>query len=462
MNSPKIQKWMFILIPALAMSLGWGLRGQVGHSTGAMIPGALVALVLCSLLPDKQFSRGMVIGLGAIAFGYGATMTTQDTADLALRWIFNPGSTLPLAFTGLAIKGALWALFGGIFIGLAFAASHYRWRDIVLGMVFMVASFPLGWMLINKPRPVYFSVTRHESYGGYLVAGIVLLAWLTFRGRTKIPLTLGLCAALAGAIGLPLGAVLGGAGSHTAYVGRWYDWWKVLETTFGACMGAGLGIGTYLVKDKLPDLDEWKEPAARALSRAWGTVLGLVICEAFAVLAHLRLGGWLIFGSVLLCVVFYFPKQVGWHVGLTMTIYVTAVNVITYWHREQKIGNPLFLWTLVWLLTLAVSWKVAGWWDEKDRAIRKSFVFLMWTIVVLTTLRGFIIQSVLHPPAQAVATAGGRWIYTVDAWASALVVQIVLAIMAFVLTWLIAKPDTPWNSSGRSISKRAMRPSPIP
>src|SRR5665213_3084841 len=118
MNGPAINKeinrWMFLLLPGLAMSLGWGLRGQVGHSTGAMIPGALVALALCSLLPGKQFSRGMAVGLGAIALGYGATMTTQDTADLALRWIFNPGNTLTRDFTGLAIKGALWALFGGL------------------------------------------------------------------------------------------------------------------------------------------------------------------------------------------------------------------------------------------------------------------------------------------------------------------------------------------------------------
>jgi len=443
---------MFIFLPGLAMSLGWGLRGQIGHSTGAMIPGALVALALCSLLPGKRFSRGMVVGLGAIAFGYGATMTTQDTADLALRWIFNPGNTLTRDFTGLAIKGALWALFAGVFLGVAFAAFRYRWKDVVLGMVFMVASFPLGWMLINKPRPVYFSVTRHETYGGYLFSGIVLLAWLTFRGRTKIPLVLGICAAVAGAIGLPIGAVLASAGSHTAYVGKWYAWWKVLETTFGALMGVGLGIGTYLIKDKLPDADGWKESVTGPASRVWGTVLGLAICEVFEILSHhglggYRLGEWLILGSVLICLVFYFPKAVGWHVGITMTFYVTAVSIITYWHRDQKIGNAVYLWAAVWLLTLAVSWKVAGWWDHRDTVVRKGFVFLVWAMVVLTDLTKFINRQVLHPTAQAVATSGARWLYTVETWASALVVQIIFTVMALVLTWLIAQPDAFRKSS---------------
>ena len=36
--------WMFIIYPALAMMLGWGLRGHIGGGPfGAMIPGAMVA-----------------------------------------------------------------------------------------------------------------------------------------------------------------------------------------------------------------------------------------------------------------------------------------------------------------------------------------------------------------------------------------------------------------------------------
>ena len=35
-----------MLFTALAGGMGWGIRGQYGHETGAMLAGLLVALVL--------------------------------------------------------------------------------------------------------------------------------------------------------------------------------------------------------------------------------------------------------------------------------------------------------------------------------------------------------------------------------------------------------------------------------
>jgi len=439
MNSLKANQWRFIVLPALAMSLGWGLRGQLGHSTGAMVPGALAVLTLCCLLPGKLFSRGLAVGFGAIAFGYGATMTTQDTAQLADGQIFRVGNTMALDYTGLAIKGAVWAIVGGAVIGLAFVASRYRWRDIVIGMAALVAAFPVGWALINKPRPVYFSVTRHESYGGYLVGCLVLLAWLTFRGRTKVPLVLAACAAVAGGVGFPLGVFFNSLGLHSVYVGGWHDWWKVAETTYGAFMGIGLGIGTWLIKDKLPDLSGSTEPAINSMSRGWGTLLGLAICAAFVLLSMARIGEWLVPGSIIVCVVAFFPRKVGWHLGISVTIYVTAVNVIVYWLDEQKIGNAIFFWTMVSLVTAAASWAVTGWWNERDTAVRKPLLFLMWAIVALTALKTFIEYPVLYPDTQLVAAAGSRWLYTVKTWGGGLGDEVILTTLALLLTWLTAQ-----------------------
>ena len=41
--------WQSILLPAMAGAMGWGIRGQYGHETGAMIAGVLVSLVLVFL-----------------------------------------------------------------------------------------------------------------------------------------------------------------------------------------------------------------------------------------------------------------------------------------------------------------------------------------------------------------------------------------------------------------------------
>lgn len=448
MINPRSLEWKFIFLPGLALSLGWGLRGQVGHCDGAMISGILVALALCVLLPGKQFSRGLVAGLGAIAFGYGATMTTQDTADLALRWIQSPdGYSLHRDFIGLAIKGFVWAMMGGIFIGLGFAASHYRWKDIVLGMFLMIATFPLGWALINKPRPVFFSVTRHEIFGGFIVGGAVLLTWLTIRGRTKIPLIVSLCAGAGGAIGLPMGAFLGGIGSHTSYVGHWYDWWKVLETTFGAFMGMGLGIGIYLIRHQLPEATVAR-PLQYAFPSRWqSAALGLLMCGLFLPAENNPWDDWLVLGSLMVCAAFYFPKVVGWHIGITVTYFAIAANVVTYWTTELHMGNAIFLWVAVCVTSAAVSWCAAGWSNDEETPIHIPFLFVVWAIVSLTTVRGFIIPAVFHPSVQAVADAGGRALYTLKTWAGAFVVQVVLALMASLLTFATLSLDRPFKRS---------------
>jgi len=42
-NAPS-RSWLAILFVALALSIGWGVRGNWGHEVGAMVPGALAAM----------------------------------------------------------------------------------------------------------------------------------------------------------------------------------------------------------------------------------------------------------------------------------------------------------------------------------------------------------------------------------------------------------------------------------
>ena len=43
-NSAPGLSWLAVLFVALALSIGWGVRGNWGHEYGAMIPGALAAM----------------------------------------------------------------------------------------------------------------------------------------------------------------------------------------------------------------------------------------------------------------------------------------------------------------------------------------------------------------------------------------------------------------------------------
>src|SRR5580700_1439185 len=68
---------LMILLAALAMSVGWGIRGDYGHEYGAMIPGALLGLSisLTSRRPDWQ-ARGVTLAfLGALGWAFGGQMS---------------------------------------------------------------------------------------------------------------------------------------------------------------------------------------------------------------------------------------------------------------------------------------------------------------------------------------------------------------------------------------------------
>ena len=65
------------LLPAVAMSVGWGFRGDYGHEAGAMVPGALVALAICltSGREDWWNRAPMLAMLGAIGWAFGGQMS---------------------------------------------------------------------------------------------------------------------------------------------------------------------------------------------------------------------------------------------------------------------------------------------------------------------------------------------------------------------------------------------------
>ena len=113
---------------ALAGGMGWGIRGQYGHETGAMLAGLLVALVVVYFFA-YQFSSidaAKAVALATVAIGFGGSMTygqtlglTQDTPLIgniaALRW----------GLVGTFIKGSIWIGFFGLFLGLGLGGKKY-------------------------------------------------------------------------------------------------------------------------------------------------------------------------------------------------------------------------------------------------------------------------------------------------------------------------------------------------
>lgn len=409
--------WWRLLFPGLAMSLGWGLRGQFGHPMGAAIAGALVVLAICLLLEREDLSYGLIVAFGAVGVGFGGQETYAQTVGFVSQAPWN----LPLGYLGLTIKGALWGLLGGAAIGIAFRRERFSLRDIAIGAALMIAGTWLGWKLVNEPKRIYFSIDRPEAWAGFVLGGLLLAGYTSWRGRTSMPWRFAGWGALGAGIGFPLGAWLMTLGAESPWTGRWYDWWKVMECTLGLVFGFGLGYGAWRYRNSLPE-GRGSEGGSALRSLLLGV---LVVSAAIAVYytrgVHPRFP-FTFLGAGLLVVAFA-SEQLAWHIGVTMVYCATAVNVAVYWLREQKIFDPTLIWLLVVATTLPIAWWVARQARNDRRTVCTAFLLLVWTTTLLSHLKMLVHAKPLL--------------------ASAFVVEVIFTVMAAALTWMALKAQAP-------------------
>ncbi len=277
-----ISWWQPVLFAALAGAMAWGIRGQYGHETGAMIAGLLVSLTLVLLLcPNaSKLNVARAVALCTIAMGFGGSMTYGQTVGLthdaplvgnwaALRW----------GMIGLSIKGAAWIGFAGVFLGMGLSGIRYRCREMLLIMLSLVGLYFLGVYLINSPynpsekllpalyfsdhwhwEPETYGRPRFECWGGLHLALISLIAYVGLCRKDRLAPRLAFWAILGGAIGFPLGQSL--QAYHVwnlasfregmwAQLDPYMNWWNMMETTFGAVMGGMLGLGLWLNRKRI-------------------------------------------------------------------------------------------------------------------------------------------------------------------------------------------------------------------
>ena len=234
-QTPNPPLWLVMMAAAMAGGMGWGIRGQYGHETGAMIAGVLVSLVLVFLFCPGNSSIHVIraAALGTIAMGFGGSITygqtiglTHDTALIgnwaALRW----------GMLGLAIKGGVWIGFAGFFLGLGLGGKRYRPFEMFLLVLSMLTAVVVGWWLFNSPHDpehkrlpfllgvdTYFSdhwkwepgvefKSRPEIWGGLWCALLTGILYATLAKRDRLARNLALWGMLGGALGFPLGQSL--------------------------------------------------------------------------------------------------------------------------------------------------------------------------------------------------------------------------------------------------------------
>ena len=366
------------LFAAAAMALGWGLRGFIGGGPlGAMIPGAMIGLVIALLLRTDANQTSRLIAFAAVGIGFGGDMTYGQTVGLAMK-----PETFTWALLGFAIKGAVWGLLGGAIIALALASPPRGYLAVT--MAAMVAATWLGWRVVNEPKLIYFSNLldrpRPEVWAGLLLAGVTVAAM-----NGAIARRFALCGAVGGGIGFALGAwfqVLGRAHGTSVFS----DWWKVMELAFGALLGASYAWAAWSV-EPAPQAPE--EPSSSSvISTLTAAALAVAIALFFVPVIdrfHIRFS-YTIAGALLLLLATRSPAMAR-QIGITVTCCAFFLDL--YEDRPQTDAWLAIL--LIFLATAAVAFYV----------LRTTCPVLLFLLIMWTAVADSLLKSYLPGPRQA-------------------------------------------------------------
>ena len=247
-----------VAIPALALSLGWGIRGQFGGRHGAAIAGALFGLTVAAVFGHAQAIS--FAGVCAVAMSFGGTMTYGQTIRRAHD--SEDAAAYGWAMFGLTVKGVVWIGVAGAWIGIAAGHRAYSLAEIVVLIIGQVVVGLVGVGVVNRPHEppdrmpkIYFSDRESESarvewWGGLLFGYLALMLYLAVVKEDLFAFGLGVFGAFGG-LGFPLGQSIQMTGrsfrGFSTGVQRWVDWWKVMELTFGLAAGGALGFGWWLL-----------------------------------------------------------------------------------------------------------------------------------------------------------------------------------------------------------------------
>lgn len=454
----------WLLVPAVVMSLAWGLRGYIGGGPfGAMIPGALVPLMLCQFLGYKARDAAVVVAFGTLGIGFGGSMTYGQTLGL-----IRVPETFWWGLTGTTLKGAVWGLLGGAVLGLGFAARHIAWRHLVLAFVCMLIGIIAGIYFVDQPKLIYFSdpinKPRDESWAGFLLGALALLAYVrTFEPRfAPIPLRFALYAAVGGGIGFGGGSLLMAVQAHGPEEWRWLPYWKFMEYTFGFLFGAALGLCALHSRDRLTPLTTSATVEDETEIGALHWSLGLL--AAAAVVAGVLYGrrwfiAWIIpelrelprddllrtAAAVLLgftgtgCLLMLLSRRwqtVAWQTAVSVTIVAAAID----WQRDLlprgHIDMPVLYRSLFVLGVAAISIVTVHQWQHRPTPkLMNLFLFAVCFLMAIGYMMGLARTEIWQPDPQAVAAAGGHAAFLWQHFRAEIIVHIIFTTLFILSVW---------------------------
>ena len=423
-NIKKPSVMEFIMFPAVAMMLGWGLRGYIGGGPfGAMIPGAIVAICLSILLKLPVKLASVVAVFGVIGIGLGGEMTYGQT----LGFLRNP-DTIWWGTLGITVKGAIWGLLGGIVIAIGLVYNRLSGKSINIAFLLLLAGMLAGFKLINQPMIIYFSDPanpRSESWGALLVGAITLLIYFKVKTDTssfKIITRFAMWGLIGGGLGFGLGGFWMVLGSRIPDDVIFKEWWKAMEFTFGLFLGGFLGFAAWLsrgeiVPDNYKPVNETASVSRLVLKEFGVTLLvGLLIFWAFSfwldpfvdagskakefTMIGLRdiaiiLSNYAFFGLLMVIAVMYFPVS-AWQIAVTLTFCHTIIDLVQDIYPDTATGSQLPVRVAVIFIMTFVIAALTAWFQRSKNILHKMLLLLVWSTVTVAFLRLFTEPEIFH------------------------------------------------------------------
>ena len=384
---------------ALAGGLGWGIRGQYGHETGAMVAGVLVGFAAVLSLGSRvsSLTAARAVALTAIGISCGGSMTYGQTIGLTHDGpLIGDGPAWWWGMLGLALKGALWIGFAGAFLGIGLGGKRYRAWEIVLLLAAMILLAFLGVWLLNRPfdpankilPQIYFSDSwdwepagdlkpRPECWGGLLLALAGAVGYVTLIRRDRLAGRLALAGCVAGGIGFPVGQsvqswrawhpqrfsteALGELAPYLQHV----NWWNMMEITFGAVFGLVLGVGLWLNRRLIVDERATDEAPTVTIPLLWEVRLCALHVSLLVGAAFLKVPGlaWYEASGLFLCAVPLVGVVAGrlWPYLMALPIALLPIagktlRNLSYEHSEWA---PLIGWIVLVVVPLTLALEVA-------------------------------------------------------------------------------------------------------
>jgi hypothetical protein len=307
-----------VVLSGLAMSVGWGFRGDYGHEAGAMVPGALLGLAIClaSGRPDwwrrstimafcgavgwafgGQMSYGQITGytasssLADVAYGYGclfligALWAGTGSAILALsvtqsrsylERFAGPLAALWLVWFAMDLSGLTewlvktwylhdtdwFAASSALLVAGVYALLIPRSRPACSFIMLLAGGWWAGYIILTGLLRLHMTPPRSDNWSGCVGLFAAVLFYLV-RTKNRAALNVTLIGLLAGGIGFAVGDFFNMLGrAQWGPIGRFealhgLDYWKWMEQLFGLIMGIGVGLAfLQWIRPKLTPPDE--------------------------------------------------------------------------------------------------------------------------------------------------------------------------------------------------------------